>query len=249
MVGDEEGVAEELLNVMNAMEAVVLLEVTRNGSKRRPGWWQWRRRLGLPIEMMPRYLWWRLSVAVARVSAVRGRRLAELGLGMEAGLRWWIGGAKAAIEVFLGEVVPAVQVEQRGGGFGSGGAQLEDGCERKRHGGHGRGHAELRELGKMVEGSTGWTLYAWDAGIVLGASRFEAGGKATMSALMARLGVSLCGEVGEVGDDRVPCMSGRGGKARGRWQRGEQREEVVAMAVVGQGRKKVLIGGLHLLVA
>uniref|UniRef100_A0A0E0K1A0 DUF834 domain-containing protein n=1 Tax=Oryza punctata TaxID=4537 RepID=A0A0E0K1A0_ORYPU len=60
--------------------------------------------------------------------------------------------------VFLGAVMPVVQVEQRDGGSSSDGAQPEDGGERERYGGHDRGHDELGELGKMVEERTGVDL-------------------------------------------------------------------------------------------
>uniref|UniRef100_A0A0E0R8T6 DUF834 domain-containing protein n=1 Tax=Oryza rufipogon TaxID=4529 RepID=A0A0E0R8T6_ORYRU len=52
-------------------------------------------------------------------------------------------------------------------------------------------------------------------------------GKAATSSRAARLGAGLRGEVGKVGDDHVgddhvPRMCGRGGKARGRRRHGEQ---------------------------
>jgi hypothetical protein len=80
MVGHEEGAAQDLLNAVNAMEVAVLLVVIEfeNGSMRQPGWWQWQRRLGLPIEMMPQ--WW-IGGAKRRL----GRRVER-----RSHLWWWL---------------------------------------------------------------------------------------------------------------------------------------------------------------
>lgn len=49
-----------------------------------------------------------------------------------------------------------------------------------------------------------------------GASRFDVGGEGGDVSSGGSARASLCREVGEVGDDCVPHMCGRGGKARGR---------------------------------
>lgn len=133
-VGDEEGVPQELLNAVNTMEVAVLLVVTENGSMRQPGWWQWQRQLGLPVEMMPQWwiggamrqpgrrvewrshLWWRLSAAVAI-----GCRWRSLGSWRSRGYGGRLGSA-ATTGIALGAVVPVVQVERCDGGSSSSGA-------------------------------------------------------------------------------------------------------------------------------
>nr|ABA93920.1 hypothetical protein LOC_Os11g31080 [Oryza sativa Japonica Group] len=200
-VGDEEGAAEEFLNTLIG------------GVKRWPGCKAERRR----------HVWW---WAVPRVSAAHGWRSA-VGCGAwprdGGGVTVVDWGSGAATGISLGAVVPAVQVEQRGDGSSSGGAQLEDGGERKRHGGCDRGHDELEELGKMVEGEHGGGPYMLGRlESCPGRAYLKREGKAATSSRAARLGVGLRGEVGKVGDDHVPRMCGRGGKARGRWRHGEQ---------------------------
>uniref|UniRef100_A0A0D3HM57 DUF834 domain-containing protein n=1 Tax=Oryza barthii TaxID=65489 RepID=A0A0D3HM57_9ORYZ len=218
-VGDEEGAAEEFLNTWIG------------GVKRWPGCRAERRR----------HVWW---WAVPRVSAAHGWRSA---VGCVAWPRDGGGvtvvdwGSGAATGIALGAVVPAVLVEQRDDGSSSGGAQLEDGGERKWHGGCDKGHDELEELGKMVEGEHGGGPYMLGRlESCPGRAYLKREGKAATSSRAARLGAGLHGEVGKVGDDHVPRTCGceddgvMGSNVRG-----------VAMAVAGRGRKKALTGRPH----